>query len=158
MKHLPKHLRPRWRYLAIGIESWPDADFGSHAFQRACWYAAQNLFGDLGAADVDLRVLDFSFADGDGTAIVRVRRGEVERARAAIACVEAVSGSPVGLWVLGVSGTMRACEERYIGRASGETAERNVAFADSQRPALVRDGRFNVHRETEFVGATSLDI
>ena len=26
MKHLPKYLRPRWRYLGVGIESWPDAD------------------------------------------------------------------------------------------------------------------------------------
>ncbi|EMA50067.1 MULTISPECIES: Rpp14/Pop5 family protein [Halococcus] len=158
MKHLPKHLRPRRRYLAIAIEAWPDADPGKHAFQRACWYAAQNLLGDPGAADVDLRVLDFSFADGDGTAIVRVRHGEVERARAAIACVDEISGSPVGVRVLGVSGTVRACEERYIGRASRGAAERNVVFADSQRPAVVRNGRFDVHGEPGFVGATSLDI
>ncbi|MFC6754912.1 ribonuclease P, partial [Halorubrum tibetense] len=35
MKHLPKHLRPRWRYLALGIEAWPDADVDRRAFQRA---------------------------------------------------------------------------------------------------------------------------
>ncbi|TKX77234.1 ribonuclease P, partial [Halorubrum sp. SD626R] len=48
MKHLPKHLRPRWRYVAVGIETWPDADVGRRAFQRALWYAAGNLVGDAG--------------------------------------------------------------------------------------------------------------
>jgi len=26
MKHLPKHLQPRWRYLGVSIEAYPDAD------------------------------------------------------------------------------------------------------------------------------------
>ena len=32
MKHLPKHLQPRWRYLAVRIESWPDADIDREYF------------------------------------------------------------------------------------------------------------------------------
>lgn len=158
MKHLPKHLRPRWRYLAIGIEGWPDADIGERDFQRECWYAAQNLLGDPGSADADLRVLEFTFDSGAGSALLRVRRGEVERARAALACVETVSGSPVGLRIRGVSGTIRACEERYLGRAPIGSAERTVAFADARRPAVERNGRFDVHTEGGFVGATTLDI
>jgi ribonuclease P/MRP protein subunit POP5 len=157
MKHLPKHLRPRRRYLAVAIEAWPDAAFGKHDFQRECWYAAQNLLGDPGSADADLSVIEFSFADGTGIAIVRVRRGEVERARAALACVESVSDSPVGLRILGVSGTVRACEERYIGRAPIESAERNVAFADARHPASERDGRIDVRTDNGFAGATPLD-
>ena len=158
MKHLPKHLRPRWRYLAVGIEGWPDARIGKHDFQRECWYAAQNLLGDPGSADADCRVLEFSFADGTGEALVRVRRGEVERARAALACIDAIAGAPIGLSVRGVSGTIRACEERYLGRAPIESAERDVAFADARRPATVRDDRVDVDSESGFVGATTLDI
>ncbi len=158
MKHLPKHLRPRRRYVAVAIEAWPDAEFGKRGFQRECWYAAQNLLGDPASADVDLRVIDFSFAAGTGTAIVRVRRGEVERARAALACIDSVSGSPVGVRILGVSGTVRACEERYKGRAPVEYVERNVAFADARRSAIERDGKIDVRMDHGFAGATPLDI
>jgi ribonuclease P/MRP protein subunit POP5 len=158
MKHLPKHLRPRRRYIAVAIEAWPDAEFDRHDFQRECWYAAQNLLGDAASADADLRVIDFSFSDGTGTAIVRVRREEVERARAALACIDSVSDGPVGIRILGVSGTVRACEERYKGRAAVEYAERNVAFADARRSATERDGRVDVWMDHGFAGATPLDI
>ncbi len=114
MKHLPKHLRPRWRYLAVGLETSPDAAVSRGAFQRAVWYAAGNLLGDPGSADADLRVLRFSFGDGEGEAVVRARRGEVGPARAALACVAEVDGEPVGVHVRGVSGTLRGCTEKYL--------------------------------------------
>jgi ribonuclease P/MRP protein subunit POP5 len=158
VKHLPKHLRPHRRYLAVAIEGWPDAAFDRHDFQRECWYAAQNLLGDPGIADADLRVIDFEVAGGAASAIVRVRRGEVERARAALACIDSVGDSPVGIRVLGVSGTIRACEERYKGRATRDSVERNVAFADARRPAAVRGDRVDVDSGSGFVGATALDI
>lgn len=110
MKHLPKHLRPRWRYLAVELEAHPDAEVPRRAFQQAVWYAAGNLLGDARSADADLRVLRYRFGDGRGEAVVRVRHGEVSPARAAVACVDAVDGQPVGLWVRGVSGTVRGCE------------------------------------------------
>jgi ribonuclease P/MRP protein subunit POP5 len=115
MKHLPKHLRPRWRYLAVGVETCPDADLARSDFQRAVWYAAGNLLGDTGSADADLRVLRFSFDDGagEGRAVVRARRGEVRPARAAVACVADVGGEPVGVSVRGVSGTLRGCAEAF---------------------------------------------
>ena len=158
MKHLPKHLQPRWRYLAVGIESWPDASIDRGAFQRELWYAAGNLLGDPGSADADLRVFAFRFADGDGEAVVRVRRGEVDPARAAIACVEEIGGAPVGIRVRGVSGTVRACSERYLGRAGGKTNQRDVAFANERRSAWKRDEAYDVRTDEGFVGATGLDF
>ena len=83
MKHLPKHLRQRWRYLGVAIEAWPDASVDRRAFQREAWYAAQNLLGDAGSADVDLTVLRFELSDCEGVAVVRTRRGAERRARAA---------------------------------------------------------------------------
>ncbi len=112
MKHLPKHLRPRWRYLAVTLETRPDVAIGRRAFQREVWYAGQNLLGDPGSADADLAVVRFRFdADtGSGEAIIRVRHGEIERARAAVACVHSVDDAPLGLVVRGVSGTIRGAE------------------------------------------------
>ena len=158
MKHLPKHLRPRWRYLAVAIESWPDAEIGRRDFQRSLWFATQNLLGDVGSADADLTVLRFSFEDGEGEAIVRVRRGEVERARAGLACIHEIDGEEVGLKVLGVSGTVRACSEKYLGGRREFFAERKVVFEDAERTALQRDGRLDVRTDGAFAGATELDF
>ena len=158
MKHLPKHLRPRWRYLAVEIEAWPEAEIDRRAFQRALWFAAGNLLGDTGSAALDLRLLHFRFEDAAGEAVVRVRRGEVERFRAALATIDDVDGQQVGLWVRGVSGTVRACEEKYIRRPPERSEERTVAFADTERPAVVRDDRIDVELSDGRVGATALDI
>ncbi|MFB6068952.1 MAG: Rpp14/Pop5 family protein [Halobacterium sp.] len=158
MKHLPKHLRPRWRYLAVELESWPDADLSRGAFQRELWYAAQNLLGDPGSAEADLSVLGFEFADGAGETVVRTRVGEVDPARAALACVDEVDGHPLWVRVRGVSGTIRSCEERYLGRRAGITAESNVVFENDRRTAFVRDETLDVRTPTGFAGATKLDF
>ncbi|MCU4925099.1 ribonuclease P [Halobacteria archaeon AArc-dxtr1] len=158
MKHLPKHLRPRWRYLAVGIESWPDADVGRRAFQREVWYAGQNLLGDPGSAHADLSVVRFAFQDGDGEALVKVRRGEEDAARAALACVDEVDGSPVGIAIRGISGTIRAAEEKFLGRREQVPAERNVVFENEERVGLERNGSVDLQRGDAFVGATDLDL
>ncbi len=158
MKHLPKHLRPRWRYVAIGLEAWPDVDVDRRAFQRALWYSAGNLLGDTGSADAGLKLLSFSFSAGTGEAVVRVRHGHLEAARAAIACVSDVDGEPVGIRVRGVSGTVRACEERYMGRAAASSTQRDVAFGDADRTAVVRGDAYDVRIGSGYVGATAFDI
>ncbi|GAB6878657.1 Rpp14/Pop5 family protein [Halorubrum gandharaense] len=157
MKHLPKHLRPRWRYIAVGLEAWPDADLSRRGFQRALWYAAGNLLGDTGSADTDLTLLSFSFSDGAGEAVVRARHGHVDDARAAIACVSEVDDRSVRVHVRGISGTVRACEERYMGRAGGTSNQRDVAFAGAERSAVAREAKRDVRTDDGVVGATKFD-
>jgi len=156
MKHLPKHLRPRWRYLAVELEAWPDAALHRGDVQRAIWFAAGNLLGDPGSADADLRVVDYSYSDGAGEALVRVRRGEVERARAALACVSEVDDHPVRVAVRGVSGTMRAAEENYLGRTPELSREDDVAFGGDTHPGVARGDSVDVDLGA-WVGATRRD-
>ena len=158
MKHLPKHIRPRWRYLAVQIESTPDAEIDRGVFQRELWYAAGNLLGDPGSADADLTVYGFAFDDGRGEAIVRVRRGETDPARAAVACVSEVDGEPVGLHVRGISGTVRACEESYLGGRTGAFEQRQVVFADADRTAFSHEDAVEVSLPSGYVSATELDF
>lgn len=172
MKHLPKHLRPRWRYLAVEIESTPGAAFDREAFQRALWYAAGNLLGDPGSADADLSVVRFrqggtDAAPGRATdaeqgaeavAAVRVRRDEVPRGRAVVACVDAVAGTPVRTRVRGTSGTVRACEEKYLKPPRAGTRDRTVAFAGTDRPAWTRGRRVDIELTDGVTGATELDL
>lgn len=157
MKHLPKHLRPRWRYLAVELEVWPGADFDRNAFQRNVWFAAQNLLGDVGSAAIDLTVIRFDSWDGGAEAIVRVRRGESGRARAIVACLDAVDGDEIGVRVRGTSGTVRACEEKYMRGGPERTGQRHVAIGDAERRAVVRDGRVDYSETDAFTGATLLD-
>ena len=93
----------------------PGTPLDRRALQSAVWDAATALLGDPGSAAVDPTVVAFAFSpdEGRGTATVRVHRAEVERGRAVLACVAAVDGAPTALRVRGVSGTMRACAERY---------------------------------------------
>ena len=158
MKHLPKHLRPRWRYLAVELESWPDARVGRRAFQRELWYAAQNLLGDPGSADADLSVVRFDVEDGGGSALVRVRRGETDPARAALACIDEIDDHPVGIRVRGIAGTIRAAEENYLGRRRQDSEERTVVFENEERVAVVRNGIIDVRLDDTFAGATDLDL
>ena len=157
MRHLPKHLQPRWRYLAVAFETWYDTTLERDGFQRSLWYGAQNLLGDPGSAALDLSVLRFRSGPGGGEALVRTRRGEVERARAVLACLDAVDGDPIGLQVRGVSGTVRACEEKYMGDRPEESEKRDVAFETADRPAVVRGNRLDVRVDGTFVGATTLE-
>jgi len=157
MKHLPKHLRPRWRYLAVSIESWPGAGIDRDSFQRALWYSGANLLGETGSAELDLSVLGFRFGVATGEAVVRVRRGEVDRARAVIACLDEVDGDPVGVRVAGVSGTIRACEEKYMRRGREGPDKRSVAFGGATRSASIRSGRVDVEVDGAYTGATNLD-
>jgi ribonuclease P/MRP protein subunit POP5 len=158
VKHLPKHLRQRWRYLAVTLETWPDVSLGQSTFQRHLWFTARNLVGDTGSAELDLTVIRFHYDEGEGEAIVRTRRGAVERARGVLACLDEIDSDPVGLRVAGVSGTIRACEEKYMGRGPETQAQRYVAFDGVERSATVRDGRVDVRTDDANVGATSLDI
>jgi ribonuclease P/MRP protein subunit POP5 len=153
---LPKHFRESSRYLAVELATWADADLDRGSFQRHLWYAAQNLLGDAGSARVDLQVLRFRFSDGDGEAVVRTRPGEVGPARAVLACLDDVDDEPLGLRVRGVSGTVRACEEKYLGRRREESEERNVAYRGERRPATVRGDRVDL-RGQRRTGATRLD-
>jgi len=155
---LPKHLRERWRYLAVEVQSWPGATVERDPFQRALWYGAQNLLGDVGSATVDLTVQRFRYADGEGEAVVRARRDAVRRARAVVASVDEAAGEPVGLRVRGTSGTMRGCEEKYISGGPEFTEQRHVTFDGADRAAAVRDGRAAVRVDGAHIGVTTLDI
>jgi ribonuclease P/MRP protein subunit POP5 len=158
MKHLPKHLQPRWRYLAVAVETWPTAEMSRRAFQRELWYAGQNLLGDPGGADAGLELMRFSVSDGAGGAIVRVRRGEVDAGRAAIASVDEVDGHPVGLRVTGVSGTVDACSENYLGGAAAVSTGSDVAVAGASCPAWRRDGALDIDGPSGLIGATVRDF
>ena len=157
MRHLPKHLRPRYRYLAVEVEAWPGAELDRRGFQAALWSAARSFLGDAESAALDIRVVDADFWTGGGAVIVRVRRGTETRARAALACVEAVDGEPVRVGVRGVGG-IRATTAHYRGGPPAATTTEPVEFRGHRGEAWPREDRIDVRIDGQFVGATPEEL
>ncbi|MFB6359956.1 MAG: Rpp14/Pop5 family protein, partial [Halobacteriales archaeon] len=99
MSPLPKHLRPRYRYLAVRLESWPDLDLHRSAFQRAIEESVRGLYGDPGVAAAQPHTIRFTFSDGRGQAIVRSRRDVVTETRAGLAAVTRINEGPIAVCV-----------------------------------------------------------
>lgn len=158
MTPMPKHLRPRYRYLAVTLEAWPDGAVDRDGFETAVVAAVRSLFGDVGVAGAEPRVIRFAFEDGAGQAIVRSRRDAVETTRAGLAVIDSGERASLAVCVRGISGTIRACEEKYLQGRQLPIAESTVAFEGVDRPATVRGSRVDVHLEDGFAGATDLDL
>ena len=158
MPSLPKHLRPRWRYLALELESWMDSEIEQASLQRVLWESTRTLLGDIESADLGLNVLRYSFEAGRGEAIVRVRRDTVERARAVIATVDTIDETPVRLGIRGVSGSVKACEENYLGIDRQAVTHEIVTLETVEGAATVRGDAVDLEVDTTNVGATNLDL
>lgn len=158
MKPLPKHLRTRWRYIGVAIETWPSVTVDRSTFDKAITAAARTLLGDTGVASIDISLYTFRYTTGYGEAIIRTPRDAVEQTRAALACLSTIDSAPVRIDVLGISGTVRACEEKYLGREPEEPPERTVVFEGAERTAVCRDKTVDIRVGEAFVGATGFDI
>jgi len=158
VRHLPKHLRPRYRYLAVEVEAWPNAELDRRGFQATLWAAARSFLGDADSAALDLRVVAADFWTGGGAVIVRVRRGTVEQARAALACLDAVDGEPVRVGVRGVGGTIRATKSKYLGGPPETCTTEQVDFRGESGEAWLRKDRTDVRIDGQFVGATPEEL
>ncbi len=158
MGNLPKHLRPRWRYLGLELETAAQDDIERRTFQSALWKAARSLRGDVESARMGLDVIRFECTDGYGTAIIRIHRGTESDARGVIATLDSVDGTPIRATVRGVSGTIRACEENYLRIAREAPSHEVIALDDVEGPAIVRTPAVDIETDSTPIGATTLDI
>lgn len=158
MPPIPKHLRPRWRYVAIEVETWLEAEVNRSTLQGALWEAARSLLGDIASASLGLDVLRYAFTNGMGVAIVRVRRGTVDQARAVIATIDQVDDTPVRLGIRGVSGSIKACEENYLGIDRQAVTHEIVTLDGVDMAATVCGEAVDLEVDTTTVGATNLDL
>ncbi len=153
----PKHLRPRWRYLAVDLEVPGDVDLTRDDLQGSLWRGLKSLFGDATSARVGMDLVRLSLVDGRGQAIIRVARDGVEEARAVLATVDRVADRPIRFDVRGVSGTIRGCEESYLGDAGEPASQDTVTFDDVETTAVVRDETVDIRIDSTPVGVTTLD-
>ena len=103
---MPK--RVRRRYLALKVVS--EQAVTERAVMNAVWKAILQLFGEYGASQTDLSLME---ADSQrNCAVVRCSHKSLERTRASIASITEINGKPAVVHVMGVSGTLRALRKK----------------------------------------------
>ncbi len=96
--------RVRRRYLALQVNI--EGKLDQREFIDAVWKAITQLFGEYGASQTGLTLLDYN-EDGK-TAVIRVSLIGLQQARAALASITHISGKEAAIHVTGVSGTIKS--------------------------------------------------
>ena len=98
----------RKRYLAFKVASEQSVSKGNVA--DAVWNAVLQLFGEYGASQANLALIDYDQEKSWG--IIRCSHRAVEMVRASIASVTEINEKTVAIHVLGVSGTLKALRRK----------------------------------------------
>lgn len=96
--------KPRRRYLLIKIDC--ESALNERDFQNALWLSVMRLFGEYGASQTDISMIEYN--RDVGYAIVRCQHKALPMVRAAIPTITRVSDKKVVLHVLLTSGTLKA--------------------------------------------------
>jgi RNase P/RNase MRP subunit POP5 len=94
----------RRRYLALKIDS--DETFNSKDFMDTVWSAVSKLYGEYGASQTGLSLIDYNMEKG--FAVIRTANTAVNMVRTALASITKIGNTPTAIHVLTVSGTIRA--------------------------------------------------
>jgi len=100
--------RMRKRYLAFKIVS--EQPVNKRDVADAVWNAVLQLFGEYGASQTNLALIEYDQEKSWG--IIRCSHRAVEMVRASIASVTEINEKPVAIHVLRVSGTLKALKRK----------------------------------------------
>lgn len=158
MKPIPKHLRPRYRYIVVSLESWCNSIIDKTSFQQSIWVSANRLFGDLGSAKSDLYLVSFEFHNGMGYGIIRTRRDSLHLARSSISCISSINDCSIGILVLGIGGTLKSCRQKYLPVLKKSLVMGEVTFEGNSYPSISYGEYIDIEIDNDFIGATNMDI
>lgn len=103
--------RVKRRYLALKVES--EVVLSERDLVRAIWNSILQLFGEYGASQTNLYVVEFN--PEDSYAILRCSHKMVDKVRAAVAAITRVNENAVAIHVVRVSGTLKALRKKFSG-------------------------------------------
>lgn len=96
--------RIKRRYLAVQIDT--EGTLRQREFLDAVWNAVTRLYGEYGASQTGLVLLDFN-EDGK-TAVIRVSLTTLQQVRAALASITKIMGIEAAVHITAVSGTIKS--------------------------------------------------
>jgi ribonuclease P/MRP protein subunit POP5 len=100
--------RIKHRYLSVEIDF--DCTVTQRDFLDAVWATVTGLYGEFGASQTGLKLIDF-FGE-KRTAIIRVSLPTFRQTRAAIASVTRIAGREAAVHVVATSGTLKALRDK----------------------------------------------
>ena len=102
----------RRRYLALNVVS--EEPINEKDLIEAIWSSILQLFGEYGASQTNLYLVEFS-SEG-GYTILRCSHKMVDMVRASIAAITRINEKPVSVHVVRVSGTLKALRKKVNDR------------------------------------------
>jgi RNase P/RNase MRP subunit POP5 len=100
--------RIKRRYLALEIDS--VEAFGSRELMDVIWNAVSKLFGEYGASQAGLTLIDYDVERR--LAVVRTAHTALNMVQAALASITSIQDKPAAVHVITVSGTIKTLYRR----------------------------------------------
>jgi RNase P/RNase MRP subunit POP5 len=100
--------RVKRRYLAVKVER--DVLPTEREFVDAVWAAVTRLYGEVGASQTGLALINFDVERRVG--VIRVSLASLNMVRASLAAITVISGKEAAMQVLSVSGTLKGLYSR----------------------------------------------
>ena len=99
--------RVKRRYLALQLETEEEAS--QREFLDTVWAAITTLYGEHGASQTGLALIDFN--DQKKTALIRVSLSMLQQVRASLASVTQINGKEAAIHVVAISGTIKSLKK-----------------------------------------------
>ncbi len=100
--------RLKRRYLALQVET--EVLPSELEFINAVWSSVMRLYGEVGASQTGLSLIDFDLERK--VAVIRVSLASLNMVRASLAAITSIVGKEASVQVLSVSGTLKALFSR----------------------------------------------
>jgi ribonuclease P/MRP protein subunit POP5 len=110
---LSSSLRYKKRYIAYKIICDKDMEFSE--LSNAMWHSILDYLGEKFAAEARVWILKSTFDPKTRTGLIRTSHIGTENVRAALSFVQKVKDEKVIVQVLGVSGTIKAANQKFFG-------------------------------------------
>ena len=99
----------RRRYLAVKIDSAQEIE--EKELKNAVWNAIERLFGEYGASKAGFVLINYDASKN--YAVLRCASSMLEAFRASLVSLTEISGKPVAIHVLGISGTLKSLKKKF---------------------------------------------
>ena len=100
--------RIRRRYLSVKVDFC--GTIAQRDFLDAVWASVTRLYGEFGASQIGLALVDFD--EQKGTAVIRVSLKTLQHTRAALASITRIAGQEAAVHVNAISGTLKSLRDR----------------------------------------------
>jgi len=102
--------RIKRRYLAVQVDF--EGALSQREFLDAVWNAVTRLYGEYGASQTGLALLDFN--ESSKSAVIRVSLTALRQARAALVSITHINGKEAAVHVKAVSGTIKSLQNQIL--------------------------------------------